>query len=225
MATNTKNICLLVGFILVVLLLVSWCKNKTPTVSHEPYVHAGAIDNVGSIETSYELVNSPDDNVPAPHFADLVDDGNHPDIVSQPQNAGDAVRPMERLNRIHNRNMLPKIAAGVTPYQVDVANTSVFSFAAQTPRVQLKSPVWTQSDPFRGDIAITYTPDTCMVAKSQYGRDAARFDGFFSDHFNSMYEHMNSRAFVNMCNTNKGKAFKNLPQKISTQGTIMDYDA
>lgn len=225
MTGDTKNILLLVGVVLLVLLVVYYCKNKKPSVSQEHYTHAGAIDNLGSIETSYELVNSPDDNVPAAHFADMVDDGNHPDIVSQPKNASDAVRPMERLNRVHNRCMLPKIAAGVTPYQVDVANTSVFSFATQVPRVQIKSPVWQQADQFRGDIAITYTPDVCLVAKSQYGRDAARYDAFFSDHFNSFYQDITGNAFVNACNKNTGRAFKNMPYKSSAQGTIMDYDA
>lgn len=221
-ANNMKGLVVIVGVVLIIFIIVYLCKNKS--VVQENYLHAGAIDNLGSIETSYEMVTSPDEAVPAPNFADLVDDGNHPDIVSQPKCAGDDVRPMERLNRIHNRCMLPKIAAGVTPYQVDVANTNVFSFATQAPRVYLgKNFVAQQADMYRGDIPITYSPDVPLISKSHWERDSAVYDGFFSDHFNAMYHNQTGQAYVNMCNKNSGKAFKNMPYKVAAQGTLMDY--
>lgn len=208
---NTVSICLVIGGLLLIGLIIYYCLNKKP--QKENYSYAGALDNLGAIETSYELIASPDDVVPSAHFADLVDDGNLPGVVQQPMNAGDAVRPLQRLERIQNRDLLPRTAASVTPYQVDVANMATWSFAVNAPRVQLKNRQWDQSDKIRGDIPITYHPDVALVGKSQFGRDSINLAGFFSDQFSSLY------------NKYTGRAYKNIPIKVAAQGTVMDYVA
>jgi hypothetical protein len=200
--------CIIIASILLLVLIgyIVWSKKYK-----ESYSNIGAIDNLGSLDSNYELVRSPDDVVPAAHFADMVDDGDHTAMVKQPLSMADSLRPLERLDRVNTRDLLPRTAASVTPYHVDVANATTWAFSVNAPRVQLKNPVNIQADPYRGDIPITYHPDVPLVSKSQYGRDAIRLDGFFSDQFASLYSKYANRAY------------KNLPLKVSEQGTIADY--
>ena len=200
--------CIIIAAILLLTLIgyIVWSKKYK-----ESYSNIGGLDNVGSLDSSYELVRSPDDVVPAAHFADMVDDGDHAAMVKQPLSMADSLRPLERLDRVNTRDLLPRTAASVTPYHVDVANATTWAFSVNAPRVQLKNPVNIQADPYRGDIPITYHPDVPLVSKSQYGRDAIRLDGFFSDQFASLYNKYSSRSY------------KNMPLKVSEQGTIADY--
>jgi len=207
------KLCALLGALLVIGLVIYFCMNKKDmyTTQKETYANIGAIDNVGSLDSSYELVQAPDEIVPAQNFADLVDAGDHLGVVQQAQNMGDSIRPLERLDRVHDRNLLPRTAASVTPYHVDVANASTWAFSVNAPRVLLKNYLNMQADPYRGDIAITYHPDVALIGKSHYGRDATRLDGFFSDHFAALYNKYTNRAY------------KNMPLKVAVQGTVMDY--
>jgi hypothetical protein len=201
-----KTLCFIIVALIVILLVMYFCKGKK-----EEYSNIGAVDNVGSLDSSYELIESPDDVVPAAHFADLVDDGDHGELLRQPKDMTDTVRPLERLDRVQTRDLLPRTSSSVTPYHIDVADASVWAYSVNAPRVQLKNRVNMEADPYRGDIPITYHPDIALVGKSDFGRDATRLDGFFSDHFTSLYNKYTSRAY------------KNMPLKVAVQGTQMDY--
>lgn len=205
------NVCLIIGCVLLVGLIVYFCMNKKDGgVAKESYLAAGAMDHLDSLDSRYELIQAPEQAVPTEHFADLVDSGDQARMVQQPEQE-DSLRPLERLERLNNQSLLPMTAAQLSPYNVDVANISTYAFAVNAPRVVLKNRVNMQADPFRGDIGITYHPDIPLVTKSQYGRDAIRLDGYFSDYFNHLY------------NKQTGRAYKNMPIKVATQGTVLDY--
>jgi hypothetical protein len=173
-------------------------------------MNINAVSNLGSLDTTYELVQTPDQVAPATHFADLVNQGNLPSIVKQPEEGPDTIRPVERLARLHASKLLPATAKNVTPYDVDVANTTVYMFAANAPRVSLKDRLYMQADPYRGDIAITYSPDVCLIGKSHYGRDSLRYSALFNPGYQALYQR------------NTGAGYKNMPMHIAAQGTIMD---
>ena len=185
---NTK-LCFILGGLFLIGLVIYMCMNS----KKESYSNIGALDNVGSLDSSYELVQSPDEEVPAAHFADLVDTGDQMELIKQPKGLGEELRPIERLERISTRNLLPKTAANVTPYHVDVANAATWAFSVNAPRVQLKNRLNLLADPYRGDIPITYHPDVALIGKSSYGRDSIRLDGFFSDHFAALYDKYTGR--------------------------------
>lgn len=203
--------CLIIGGLLLVGLLIYYCMNKSPAGGKkEGYTSAGAIDHLDSLDSRYELIESPDEAVPAEHFADLVDSGDQARLVQQPR-TGEDLRPFERLERLQNAEQLPLTAAHLPAFNIDVANPSAYAFAAQAPRVLLKNRLAMQADMVRGDIPIRYHPDVAMVAKSQYGRDSLRMDGTFSDTFKHLYSKLS------------GRAYKNSPVQVATQGTIADF--
>jgi hypothetical protein len=213
MSNNTK-LCMIIGGLLLLGLVIYFCMNKKDgyTTKKEGYVSAGAIDHLDSLDPRYELIQSPEEAVPAEHFADLVDSGDQAMLVRQPASrGGEDLRPFERLERLQNAEQMPLTAAHLPAFNIDVANPSAYAFAVQAPRVVLKNRLAMQADFFRGDVPIRYHPDVAMVAKSQYGRDALKMDGTFSDTFKHLYGRLT------------GRAYKNLPIQVSTQGTIADY--
>lgn len=206
------NLYVALAVVVIVGVVLYYCMGKKDKKgATEGYANIGAIDNLGSLDGSYELLPAPEELVPATHFADMVDTGEHSDIVQQPLGTAPAIRPLERLERLQTQRMLPSTAKSVTPYALDVADISTYSYSVNAPRVTLRNRVNMQADPYRGDIAISYSPDVCMVGKSQYGRDAWRGDGFFSDHFAQLYNKYTARAY------------RNLPLQTSVKGTILDY--
>lgn len=178
---------------------------------------AGQLNHLDSIDPRYEIIEDPTEFVPAEHFADLVDSGDQARMVQQPPSMGGSggrgedVKPLERLERLQDRNMIPLTAAHVPQYNIDVANPAAYAFAVQAPRVILKDRQNMQADPYRGDIPIRYHPDVPLISKSQYGRDSLRLDGFFSDHYAHLYNKLT------------GRGYKNMPLQVATEGTVMDY--
>jgi hypothetical protein len=207
-----NKIYLLVGGLLVlcVAVFLIWRKKEKFGSKKEPYMSAGAMDHLDSLDSNYELVQAPETAVPAAHFADLVDSGDQAQIVQQPP-AGESMKPLDRLESLQGKSMIPLTAAHLSPYNVDVANINTYAFAVNAPRVVLKNRLNMEADPYRGDIPIRYHPDVPLIAKSQYGRDSIRLDGYFSDYFSALY------------NKQTGRAYKNMPIKVATQGTILDY--
>ena len=205
------TIVLIVGGLLLLGLVIFFCmrRKNSGAPSTESYMSAGAMDHLDSLDSRYELIQSPDSAVPAEHFADIVDAGDQARIICQPHH-GESMRPLERLDRLQNESLLPLTSASLPMYNIDVANPSTYSFAVQAPRVVLKNRLNMQADPMRGDIMIRYHPDIPLVSKSQYGRDSWRGDGFFSDHFSHLYNKLT------------GRAYKNMPLQVVAQGTIMD---
>lgn len=199
---------LLVASLAAVALLVWWCMRKKKD-NKEGYANIGDISNVGSLNDGYDLVAAPEDDVPGEHFADLVDCGDHPGL--DPKSELKYIRPMERLHRVQGSQLMPRISKDVTPYNVDIADPVTHSYMVNPPRVQLKDPIKMLADPYRGDIPIKYYPNISLVAKSQYGRDSLRLDGFFSSQYRCLY------------NKYTGKGYKNMPLKVVNEEILMDY--
>lgn len=186
-----------------------------PVVENFTALAAGAIDNVGSLlDDSYELLPGADNDVPATHYADLVDQGDLPKEM-QPKNEVENFKPMERLERIQGRGLMPRISTAVTPYAVDVADPAIHMFMVNAPKAQssLKSRYkdYSLSSFIRGDIPIQYFPDVPLISKTEQGVDDLRLDGLFTPHFNALYQQYT------------GKAFKNLPVHIAGAGQAAGY--
>lgn len=209
---TSKNTCLIIGALLLLGLFVYYCMHK-PTKKNEHYVAAGALDHLDSLDSRYELINSPDEAVPVEHFADLVDSGDQARLVKQSRSVGDELRPLERFERLQGDAQVPLTAAHLPAFNIDAANPSVHAFAVQAPRVLLKNRNWMQSDLIRGDIPITMHPNVALIGTSSIGRDAQNLSGLFSDQFKSLYNKMT------------GRAYKNMPLQVATQGTVGDYIA
>jgi len=205
----SKNVCIMLGALLLVGLLIWYCMQKDK--KNEGYLAAGALDHLDSIDGNYELIESPDEAVPAEHFADLVDSGDQARLVKQPRMMDEALKPLDRFERLQNDAQIPLTAAHLPAFNIDVANPSAYAFAVQAPRVLLKDPLYMQADPIRGDIPIKYHPDVPMVAKSIYGRDSIRMDGTFSDSYRYLYNQLT------------GRQYKNMPLQVSTMSTVGDY--
>lgn len=199
---------LIIVIALAVLAFMYFSNNKQNyAATRESYMAAGAMNHLDSLDARYELIDAPDAAVPAEHFADLVDCGDQQGCVQAPDTVEN---PLERLERLQSKSMLPMTAAHLPQYNVDVANPATYSFAVSAPRVLLKNRLHMQADPLRGDVPIRFHPDVPLIGKSSNGRDSWRGDGFFSDHFAALY------------NKNTGRAYKNMPLKVAVQGTICD---
>jgi hypothetical protein len=214
---SKTQICLIVGIIVVVaiFLYIFFWRNKKQPEKTESYVAAGALDNVGSfIDDQYELIQSPDADVPAPHFADMVGDvGDRLEYIEQPESTGDGLRPTERLDRIQGQRLLPRTSLSVTPYALDVADPQSHMYMVNTPRVQMKSKYMDNSfaNILRGDVPITYHPNVCHITKTRQDRDDLRLSGYFTPHYNSLY------------NKYTGKSFKSMPIHIAGAGSAAGY--
>lgn len=193
----------------------SQSSSSGPVVENFTALAAGAIDNVGSLlDDSYELLPGADNDVPATHYADLVDQGDLPREM-QPKNEVENFKPMERLERIQGRGLMPRVSTSVTPYAVDVADPAIHMFMVNAPKAQsaLKSRYkdYSLSSFIRGDIPIQYFPDVPLISKTEQGVDDLRLDGLFTPHFNALYQQYT------------GKAFKNLPVHIAGGGQAAGY--
>ena len=207
---NNTNLWIVIGVILVVALIVYFCVwNKKP-INTESFVAAGGLDNVGALlDDQYDLVQSPDSEVPAANFADLVAEGDQ-QYVRQPSDAGTGLRPIERLHRIQGKALMPRTSINVTPYNIDVANPTSHKYMVNTPRVTsaLKSRFkdYSLSSFVRGDVPITYNPNIALISKTIQGRDDLRLDGLFTPHFVALY------------NKYSGKAYKSMPIHVAGAG-------
>lgn len=204
------NMYLMIVGLLMLGLLIYYCMNKSTDKKKEKYMSAGAIDHLDSLDPRYELIESPEEAVPAEHFADLVDAGDQAKLVKQ-TTSSDEDTPFERLERLQTSEKMPLTAAHLPSFNIDVANPSVYAFATQAPRAVLKNRLAMQADFIRGDIPIRYHPDVALIGKSSYGRDSLRMDGTFSDTFRHLYNKMT------------GRSFKSMPIQVATEGTIADY--
>lgn len=118
-------------------------------------------------------------------------------------------KTVDRLDRI-DPSILPRTSSSVTPYNIDVADPTTYTFQVHAPRVIRKDKLSVLADPFRGDIPISIYPDVPLIGKSQYDRDSLRMDGFFSEAMAQRYDRLTGRNATNM------------PQYSSQGGTIMD---
>ncbi len=200
------SMCIVVGAILLVaiFILMSNTTRENMDANIGDGSNGGSFENMGAIDDSYALVDSPENRVPSAHFADLVDSGDQKTAIP--------LVPAQRLamNGSEGTPLMPRISKGVTPYNIDVADPISHSYMVNPPRVQLKDPIKMLADPYRGDIPIKYYPNVPLVNQSRYGRDSLRLDGFFSDAFRDLY------------NRYTGKGYKNMPMSVVNEETIMD---
>ena len=215
---SKANLCLMVGVVLVVVLLIWVCMHKKDTTApkRDGYMAAGAMDHLDSLDPRYDLVEAPEMAVPTEHFADLVNGGDQAQMVQQAATSGrsESLRPLERLDRIHESNMMPSTAAHLPQYNIDVSNPSVYAFSVSAPRVSMgpvKPRTWEASDKFRGDIPIMYSPDVALIGKSSFGRDSLNYSAFWSDGL---------RATIPK---QTGRGYKNMPTLVAAEGTVLDY--
>jgi Family of unknown function (DUF5850) len=182
-----------------------WMRNK------EMYSNIGDMDSVGSLDDSLDMQRQ---QRSAEYYANLVSKSEQDEYAGSLEASNPAfegTNPMQRLERLQNSEMLPRVSRNVTPYNVDIADPKTHSYMVNPPRVQLKDPIYILADPIRGDIPITYHPEISLVNRTRYGRDSLRLDGFFSDAFSDLYQKYT------------GRGYKNLPQKVINQETLMDF--
>lgn len=206
MAGSTIPVCAIVGIIIIIALLVYFCVYR----NSESYSNIGDITNVGALEDEYQVVGGTyEQQVPSVNFADLIDCGVAKEIAGQPSQIGSDIDPMQRLERLQGKSIMPRVSKGVTPYNVDVADPATYLFQV-SPRVVIKSRQYEQSDPIRGDIPINYCPNVCLISGSQYGRESQNFSGMFSDTYKGLYNKLTGNGYLNM------------PLKVAGEETILD---
>lgn len=105
-------------------------------------------------------------------------------------------RTLNRLDRIDS-DLLPKTSTNVTPYNIDVADPTAYSFQVHAPRVIRKDRLAMLADPLRGDPPIKIYPDIPMVQRSQFNRDSLRLDGTFSEALAKSYDRMTGKSYFN----------------------------
>lgn len=114
----------------------------------------------------------------------------------------------ERYDALLASNMRPMEAAALPQFNVDVTNPSNWTAQVQL-RLPMKNPRRMDSDPYRGDIPIVKTPNTCLIETSRYAnRDSLNYQGFFSPYSNL------ARFSAPLS--------KNMPCGVSNQGTVCD---
>jgi len=199
MDKNTKYILIAVVLLLVIGGAYYYYHNSSNNSNVEEYTPFDV-----SLGDQY---TSPEEKECAPHFADLVNAGDHAPIVNE-----DYASKLAKMNRQCDSVRLPRTSKGVTPYNIDIADPKSFMFQVNLPRVILKDPQYQYGDPFRGDIPIKDHPNTCLVSKSRYNEHSSlRTDGLFSPYFNEMYDQYT------------GAEYKNMPINVVNEETIMDF--
>lgn len=199
----------------VIACLVVFCYTRKSSSENFTGMASGSINNIGSLsEPTYDLLDSPESCASTPHFADLVDQGDHTSLYMKDKQSDEDINPMERLHRVQGRDLLPRVSSQVTPFNIDVADPTSHKYMANAPRVTtIKSRFkdYSAASFIRGDIPITYNPNVPLVSKTVQGRDDLRLDGLFTPHFKSLY------------NKYTGKAYKNFVQDIAGAGQASGY--
>ena len=217
---DNSKLCIVVGVVIIVV-VIAWFlwvrkdkkehKKGATTQKVEGYSNIGDLDNLGSLDGSYDMIQAPEEAAPSSYFADMIDEGDLSQVVDQANTNRGKTNPIQRLNELTSKNLLPRNSASATPFNVDISQPTAWAFAAGPPRVYLKNRLNIQADPYRGDIPIKYDPSICLSDKSVNGRDSWRGDGYFSPYFQDLYENQ------------LGRGYKNMPLKVAIGETIMDY--
>lgn len=228
---NSIQPCLIIGALVLVAIIIYFCMNNkskftigsqsrsssSSDIEKFTSLASGANDNVGTLlDDSYDLLQGADHEVPAHHFADMVNQGDHmKEYVDQPRLTGENMRPMERLHRVQGKALMPRVSTHVTPFNVDVANPTSSKYMVNAPRVSsaLKSKYkcYDLACMVRGDVPITFNPNVALIAKTRQGRDDLRLDGLFTPYYTALY------------NKYTGKEHKNLVQMVAGAGQASGY--
>ena len=206
---ENNNLWIILGVILMVGIIVYFCAGKKSSFSKgtidnkdvetdvkiENFLHVGGQDHLGALlDNQYNLVQSPDAEVAASDFANLVsENAEGPDLAIrdslQPTYNAAGMKPMERLSRITTKSLMPRTSRNVTPFAVDLGNPKSFKFSVNQSRVQNKPKLWEAGlyQAVRGSIPIKYNRNVPLISISQYGRDNQRFDGLCSAGSQALY--------------------------------------
>lgn len=98
----------------------------------------------------------------------------------------------EKFNSLLATNVSPLENSALPQFNVDVVNPANWTAQVQL-RIPMKNRQFESSDPYRGDLAISRSPNSCVVDTSIYAsRDSLRYDAFWSPYsnlarFNSAY--------------------------------------
>lgn len=212
MKGDKQNLLIIAGLVVIAVVVYYYWVYLPSHKKSEGYVAAGGLDHVGSLDNSqYDSIPAPDYEVPAAHFADLVEESEtNGGYSEQPDCPGENLRPYERLHRVQGEALMPRTSLSVTPYNIDVANPASHQYMVNAPRVStaLKSRYkdYGLASMIRGDIPITHHPNVCLINKTHLGRDDLRLDGLFSDQFKQLYR------------TYTGDGHKNLPIHVAGAG-------
>ncbi len=202
-------------------------KDIETDVKIENFVAAGGLDTSGAfLGNQYNLVQSPDAEVAATDYANLVAEpaGGFQNLVSegsdlnlrtdkQPHRNGVGMRAMERLSGLQGQALMPRTSESITPFAVALGNPKSFKYSVNQSRIQLKPKLWEASlyAAIRGSIPIKYNRNVPMISVSQYGRDNQRFDGLCSAGSQALY------------NKYTGGEFKSLPVLTAGAGQAGGY--
>ena len=172
------QMCFVVGLIALAVLAI-----YLATKRRESYTHvAGSLGQLDSL-SGYDPLSTVESTSNDNDFASIVRG-----VQTNPQREaamGYVNRPMDRLEQLQGESLIPRTSEGVTPYNIAVADTTAYLFLSQQPRVtEVKSPAadYSAATMIRGDIPIKYFPNVPLVVSSQYGRDAWKGDGLFSEY-------------------------------------------
>jgi hypothetical protein len=117
-----------------------------------------------------------------------------------------------RFQKLHDSTKLPASTSYLTNYDTDVANPAFYAYSARNPRVVIRSRLYDQADPFRGDIPIKKHDNVALIEKSSRGRESQRMSGTFNPQYDQM--------IADYVHANESK--KNMPIVVAREGTVMD---
>jgi hypothetical protein len=212
---ENNNLWIILSVVLLVGIIVYFCAGKKSSFSKgtvdnkdmetdvkiETFLNTGGLDHLGALlDNQYDLVQSPDQQVAATEFADLVSSASDLQLREAKQSPynGANMRPMERLASLNQgKGLMPRTSESITPYSVQLGSPQTFAFNTNQARVNLRSPQYDSglSMSIRGDIPIHYFSNVPLVSIAKYGRDSQNFSGLFSAAGIALYNKYNGGGY------------------------------
>ena len=82
---DNSKLCIVVGVVIIVL-VIAWFlwvrkdkkdhKKGSAAPKVEGYSNIGDLDNLGSLDGSYDMIQAPEEAAPSSYFADMIDEGD-----------------------------------------------------------------------------------------------------------------------------------------------------
>jgi len=215
---ENNNLWIILCVVVLVGVIVYFCAGKKSSFSKgtvdgkdaetdakiETFLNTGGLDHLGALlDNQYDLIQSPDQQVAATEFADLV--SNASDLQARetkqsPYN-GANMRPMERLASLNQgKGLMPRTSESITPYSVQLGSPQTFAFNTNQARVNLKSPQYEMdlSAAVRGSNVIKYFKNVPLISTSRFGRDSQNFSGLCTPQFVALYDKYTSSGFKSL---------------------------
>jgi hypothetical protein len=169
MSNKNLQMILIGGIVGAAVAWLVWNMMKQSEKKSEKFMTADQLTHLNSIDTP---LSPPDIPYPGTVPEQTLDEAYGPPVVGERYDAllSDAIRPMR--------------GAALPQFNVDVANPDAWTAQVQN-RISIKNPRWLEADPYRGDIPIVRTPNTCLIETSVYAnRDSLRYQAMFSPYTN-----------------------------------------